>query len=66
MIENRKNFYTLICMEFGIFGGLIIHAEVNVGSVIEAHEYVLAHLYDHPTASWCLKPYITNDKEIRW
>lgn len=53
-------------MEFGIFGGLIIHTEVNVGSVIEAHEYVLAHLYDYPTASWFLKPYITNDKEIRW
>ncbi|MFQ7656997.1 MAG: hypothetical protein ACLRK6_07185 [Anaerostipes hadrus] len=60
MIENRKNFYTLICAEWSMYGGgIIIHTEVNVGSVIEAHEYVLSHLYDFPTGTWILKPCLT-------
>ena len=40
-------------------GGIVIHTEVNVGSVIEAHEYVLSHLYDFPTGTWVLKPCLT-------
>lgn len=62
MIQIRKNYYTLTCVEFAMLGGLVIHAEVNVGSVIEAHKYILAHLCDFPTASWLLTPYITEIK----
>lgn len=59
-IDNRKNFYTLLCIEWNVYGGgLVIHTEINVGSVIEAHEYVLGHLYDFPYGTWILKPYLT-------
>lgn len=27
--ENNISFYTLICMEFGVTGGIIIHEEIN-------------------------------------
>ena len=60
MIENRKNYYTLICAEWSMYvGGLVIHSEVNVGSVIEAHEYVLSHLYVFPTGTSVLKRCLT-------
>ena len=38
MIKSRKNYYTLTCVEFAMLGGLVVHAEVNVGSVVEARE----------------------------
>ena len=60
LIENRKNFYTVMCMEWNVLtGGLIIHKEVNVGSVAEGYEYMLKHLYEFPTGTWIFKPYLT-------
>ena len=31
--EKNINFYTLICMEFGVTGGIDIHEEINTGSI---------------------------------
>ena len=31
--EKNINFYTLICMEFGVTGDIDIHVEINTGSI---------------------------------
>lgn len=38
--EKNINFYTLICMEFGVTGGIDIHEEINTGSIF----YHFSHL----------------------
>ena len=44
--EKNINFYTLICMEFGVTGGIDIHEEINTGSIDEAngmnHHFVVS------------------------
>ena len=40
---NEKNisFYTLICMEFGVTGGIDIHEEINTGTIDEANAFFI-------------------------
>lgn len=41
--EKNINFYTLICMEFGVTGGIDIHEEINTGSIDEANAFLSAN-----------------------
>ena len=51
-----KRFYNLICGESSIIGGVVIHHEVNHGSLDEVHDYIDKHFNEHPDAKWILIP----------
>lgn len=48
--EKNINFYTLICMEFGVTGGIDIHEEINTGSIDEANAFLSANAPKYPDA----------------
>lgn len=53
---TTKRFYNLICGELSIIGGVVIHHEVNHGSLDEVHNYIDEHFDEHPDAKWILIP----------
>lgn len=55
-IKQDILFYSLVCVEFGMTGGVYIHEEINVGSINEAHDFVSANAGKYPDAFWILRP----------
>lgn len=55
-------FYNLICSEIAPTGGVIIHMDVNKGTMDEVHSCVLENMEIFPNALWTLIPIVIKSR----
>lgn len=53
-----RMYFNVVCEEMSIFGGKIIHIDVNVGNMDEVHKLVCENIEKFPNGKWELYPYL--------
>ena len=48
----EKMYFNVICEEFGVFGGKIIHVDKNVKDMDDVHKIVCDNILKYPNGHW--------------
>lgn len=56
MSMNNRIFYNVICQEFGITGGIIIHIDENKGDLDDVHKLISENIGKYPNGVWLIVP----------
>ena len=57
-VKIMRMYFNVVCEEMSIFGGKIIHIDVNVGNMDEVHKLVCESIEKFPNGKWELYPYL--------